>query len=210
MTEEQNTLYEMLQKRNSKSDSEIEKLLRWNDEIEHTEEVVNGHSLRVANLSKSVAERLNLSEKETTAIYFAALFHDIGKYFIPKEIIGKKEKLTPEEFETIKTHCQIAEDILKNILDYDIIEIVKQHHERLDGSGYPKGIITENIGAKILGIVDSYDAMTSQRVYNHTMSKEETFKELELCTKPFEESGKGKLYDSDIVDLFKEIVLSER
>ncbi len=210
MTKEQKTLYEMLQKRNSKSDSEIEKLLRWNDEIEHTEEVVNGHSLRVAYLSKAIADRLNLSERKITSIYFAALFHDIGKYFIPKEIIGKNGRLTKEEFEIIKTHCQLAEEVLTDVLEDDIIEIVKQHHERLDGSGYPKGISIENIGAKILGIVDSYDAMTSQRVYSHTMSKEETLKELKLCTKSFEEYGKGKLYDAYLVDLFKEIVLSDQ
>ncbi len=211
MTKEQHTLYEMLQNKNIINDgsqlNEIDKLLKWNDAIEKTEEVISGHSMRVAYLAKELAEKTNLPKEEIANIYFAALFHDIGKHFIPKEILGKKGKLTNDEFAIMKTHCNHAENILKDILNEDIIKIIKAHHERLDGSGYPQGIAIEDIGAKILGIVDSYDAMTTDRVYTHAKTQTEALRELELCTSNIQ--GKGLLYDPTLVHTFKDIILLE-
>lgn len=212
MTKEQHTLYEMLQNKNiiisdESQFSEIDKLLKWNDDIEKTEEVISGHSIRVAYLAKELAEKINLPKEEVTNIYFAALFHDIGKHFIPKEILGKKDKLTEDEFEIMKKHCNLAEDILRGILSEDIIKIIKAHHERLDGSGYPQGISIEDKGARILGIVDSYDAMTTARVYTHAKTENEALRELELCTSNIQ--GKGLLYDPSLVHAFKDIILLE-
>ncbi len=213
MTKEQKLLQEMLTHKNiAKTPSAFERiadLLEWNEEIERTEEIESGHSLRVAYLSKKLAERLQLDIEAQIEIYFAALFHDIGKHCISKEIIGKRGRLTDEEFDIIKTHCQKSEEILNGILNENIIAIIKEHHERIDGSGYPNGLQDLSIGAKILGIVDSYDAMTSQRVYNKTLSEKEALAELESCTIEKEIGGKGELYAENLVNLFKTILLEE-
>lgn len=210
LSKEQKTFREMLTLLKSKNDKrDLDKLLAWNEEIERTEEVHEGHSIRVAYLAKRVGEMLNLTEDELTSLYFASLFHDIGKHLVPKEILGKKGRLTDEEFDVIKKHCNYAEGLLNDILDKKIISIVKQHHERLNGSGYPAGIDLQDTEAKILGIIDSYDAMTSKRVYNTPQSKLEALRELELCTKRVEEGGKGELYEKKYVDILKKIVLEE-
>lgn len=209
LTKEQKTFFEMLNHSDFKElNPDIDRLLKWNDDIEKAEEVVAGHSLRVAYLAKLLGEKAALKEKKLKNLYFAALFHDIGKHLIPSEIIGKRGKLTDEEFEIIKKHSSLAEDLLKGILDDDVIEIIRQHHERINKTGYPRGIEPFK-EAKILGIIDSYDAMTANRVYNHTMTKEEALRELELCTIPRKDNGKGELYDPVLVNLFKNIINEE-
>ncbi len=181
--------------------AKIAELQKWNFEIEKLEEgKENGHTLRVAHLAKRMADELELDTKTTKSIYFAGLFHDIGKHLISKDIIGKPGPLTDEEYEIVKTHVELARDLLKDVVDEDTLEIIEEHHERMDRSGYPQGIIP-NLGARIIGIVDSYDAMTSRRVYNDPKSKEIAFQELKRCTLPREKGGFSYLYDEDLVDL---------
>lgn len=185
--------------------NKISELLKWNSEIEVLEEGnANGHTLRVANLSKQIAEKMGLSTEEIKDIYYAALFHDIGKHLIPAEIISKPGPLTNEEYETMKTHTILAEKLVKGIISDASIEIIKNHHERMDKSGYPNGIVP-NIGARIIGVVDSYDAMTSKRVYSNPKSKYDTFQELERCTIPRDKGGFGELYDKNIVEILRHI-----
>ena len=178
--------------------------LELNVDIEMEEEKSLGHLLRVGKYAKELAESLQLSKKEVDDIYTAALFHDIGKYVIPKEIIGKNGKLTDEEFELIKTHCITARDILGDFLEENVMQMVESHHERLDGSGYKNGI-TPSLGAQIIGIADSYDAMISKRVYHNAENIDSAFEELLLCTRKKEDGGKGMLYDKKLVQKFIQI-----
>lgn len=184
----------------------IGKLLKWNSKIEKLEEgKESGHTLRVAYLSNAIAEELGLDMETRRNLYLAAIFHDIGKYFISPKIVGKPGPLTDEEYEFMKTHTVLAEKLIKGLVNDSTLEIVKSHHERMDGSGYPQGIIVEDICVKILGLVDSYDAMTSNRVYNTSKSKELAFQELDRCSIPREEGGFGFLYDPDLISVLKKI-----
>ncbi len=213
--EEISTLYEMLgiNKKGKEISEEaflhidrIAELLTWNAEIEAIEEgKESGHTLRVAYLAKRIADELGLNEDKTKDIYFAALFHDIGKHLIPKKILGKPGPLTTEEYEIVKTHTVLAEDLVKDICNKNVIEIIRGHHERMDGSGYPDGIVPSNIGIRILGLVDSYDAMTSNRVYSSSKTKDIAFQELKRCTIPKEEGGFGYLYDARLVEILEDI-----
>ncbi len=191
-------------KKQQKYLEEFSSYLELNIKIEMIEEQKLGHLLRVAKYAKDLAESLQLDQKHIKNIYIAALFHDVGKYLIPEEILGKPGKLTDEEFETMQKHCLLARQIVDRFLNEEIIKMIESHHERMDKSGYSMGI-TPNIGAQIIGIADSYDAITSSRVYHNAEKKEEAFEELLLCTKKKEEGGKGTLYDSALVNQFIEI-----
>ncbi|MCR4433696.1 MAG: HD domain-containing protein, partial [Caldiserica bacterium] len=134
---------------------------------------------------------------------YAALLHDLGKLGIPLEILSKPGKLNEMEFNLIKIHPQISYSILKNIpFPWPVAEIAYEHHERLNGSGYPRGLKGEEIllEARILGVADVVEAMSSHRPYRPALGIEEALKEIE--------SKKGKLYDPEVVDaclrLFKE------
>ena len=178
--------------------------LKLNVCIEELEEGRVGHLLRVGKNAKKLCEALGLSKKQTKDIYIAALFHDVGKYKIPSDIVGKRGKLSDNEFNTIKNHCNYGYDILKGFLSADTLEIIKSHHERCDGSGYPEGSIPQ-LGAKIIGIVDSFDAMTSSRVYCKRKSIDDAYKELMLCGKSVKDGGKGILFDKELVEKFIQI-----
>ncbi len=213
--EETDILYEMLGvtkktiKKKIKEDKNFAtliELLKLNKKIEKLEEgTENGHTLRVATLAKKMAEAAHLSEDEVKSIYLAALYHDIGKYKISAKIISKPGPLTKEEYEIVKTHVDLATEMLDGLLPNDTIEIIKCHHERMDKSGYPRGIEPSSIGAKIIAIVDSYDAMTSKRVYNSSKSKDIAFQELKMCTVPRDKGGIGYLYDPYFVDILIDI-----
>lgn len=153
------------------------------------------HSLRVSELAQQIGKELNLSEDRLKALKYASYLHDLGKIFIPSEILNKSGKLTEQEFSLIKDHVLKSYEIIKDIkLPYPTDEIVKQHHERLDGSGYPKGLKDGDIllEAKILAVADVVDAMTSNRPYRSKLSLEDIIEEL---TK-----NKGIKYDERVVD----------
>ena len=127
------------------------------------------HSLGVSTLAASMGKWLDYSDREIEDLAIAGLFHDIGKLKIPEEIINKPGDLTEEEFETVKMHSTYSADLLRSTGDFndDVIQGVLQHHEKMDGSGYPDGIEGDKIHryAKIIGICDIYHAITSRRVY---------------------------------------------
>lgn len=162
-----------------------------------------GHQERVAVLSCAIAEELLLSENEINGIRVASTLHDIGKIYLPSEILTKPRRLTNIEYSMIKTHSQVGFDILKNIeFPWPIAQIVHQHHERIDGSGYPQGLMEEEIlkEAKILCVADVVEAMASHRPYRPSLGIDTALKEIT--------EKRALLYDSGVVDscirLFRE------
>lgn len=184
---------------------DFSKYLKLNVDIEKLEEGEVGHLLRVSKNARDLCMCLGISKEQTKDIYIASLFHDVGKYKVPSSIVGKKGRLSEKEFELIKKHCDYSYDILKDFLPQKTLNAVRSHHERCDGSGYPDGIVP-SFDAKIIGIVDSFDAMTSDRVYQKQKSIKEALDELFLCGKTVEEGGKGKLFDGEIVSKFIEMI----
>lgn len=167
------------------------------------------HSIRVANLARDFTHYLNLPLSITKEVYLAGLLHDVGKIKMPLEILSKPGSLTEEEYEIIKKHSTIGGELLdKNILG-SIIDVVVHHHERYDGSGYPDGLKGEEIPltTRIIALVDSFDAMTSQRVYNTKKDLKEAIDELYKSITPKEFGGKGVRYDPDLTRKFIEWLL---
>lgn len=164
--------------------------------IDAKDSYTNGHSTRVAKYAVMLAERMGYSGEKLERLQFAALLHDIGKIGVPKEIINKPTRLSDEEYEVIKTHPAIGANILEEITEIpDIAVGARWHHERFDGKGYPDGLKGEEIPelARIIGVADAYDAMTSKRSYRDVLSQEIVLAEVE--------KGKGSQFDPDIADL---------
>lgn len=160
-----------------------------------------GRSRRVTMLSMLVAKKMNLPPEEIGKLELAGLLHDIGMIGISEEILNKTEALTPYEYEMIKKHVEYSVKILEDIKQLrEVIEIIKTHHERYDGSGYPLGLKGEDIpvGAGIIAVADAYDSMVSQRSYRQGLSSKDA---IERIT-----AGKGKQFDPIIVDIFLEII----
>lgn len=141
--------------------------------IDAKDKYTNGHSVRVAEYAREIMRRSGGTEREQEEIYYIGLLHDIGKIGVPDEIINKDSGLTDEEYEVIKTHPVIGADILKNIsMDIPGIEVgARWHHERYAGGGYPDGLRGDQIPreARIIGVADAYDAMTSKRSYREIL-----------------------------------------
>lgn len=135
--------------------------------IDAKDEYTNGHSRRVAEYSKRIAQIAGKSEEDCDKTYFAALLHDVGKIGVPIEILSKTERLTDEEFEQIKQHPVVGGNILSSIQQSPWLSIgARYHHERYDGRGYPEKLAGEKIPeiARIIAVADAYDAMTSIRL----------------------------------------------
>ena len=155
------------------------------DIIESRDSYTAGHSQRVAKYAKQIAVAMELSTKETELVYKAGLLHDIGKIAVPDSILLNPHTLSQREYTIIKQHVQIGVDILKKIPIFeDVAEIVLAHHEHYDGSGYPRGLKKEQVPllSHILVVADSFDAMTTSRVYKGQKSVEESLKELKMLS----------------------------
>ncbi len=153
--------------------------------IDAKDKYTKGHSNRVAKYSRMLAAALGEDEKTQERIYYTALLHDIGKIGVPNAIINKPGKLTDEEYEIIKTHPVIGSDILQTISSMPEISIgARSHHERFDGRGYPDGLAGEEIPwiARIIGVADAYDAMTSNRSYRDYLPQEIVRAEIVKCS----------------------------
>jgi response regulator RpfG family c-di-GMP phosphodiesterase len=154
-----------------------------------------GHQRRVAMLAKAMAEMMELSDSQIEGIYMAGVVHDLGKIYVPAEILSKPSRLNDIEFNLIRTHSQVGYDLLKTIdFPWPIAQIVHQHHERLNGSGYPQGLLDEQIliEAKILSVADVVEAMASHRPYRPARG-------IDLALDHIKEE-KGNLYDSSAVE----------
>jgi len=149
--------------------------------IEAKDPYTGGHTERVAELAMRVAERLGFDETQLRAIHVGAIIHDIGKIGVPDEILLKRGDLSLPEFAAMRRHPEIASYILADLeLPPIVKQMVRSHHERFDGSGYPDGIAGEEIplAARILTVVDALDAMTSDRPYRNALSLDEAKVEL--------------------------------
>lgn len=163
--------------------------------IELRDPYTAGHQVRVAELATAIAKEMDLSPDRIHGIRYAALVHDIGKIAVPAEILSKPTKLTPLEYSLIQAHPQQAYDILKGIeFPWPIADIVIQHHERMDGSGYPNSLKGDEIiiEARILAVADVVEAMSSHRPYRPALGLDAALDEIK--------KGKGRLYDPDVVD----------
>ncbi|MGC2164584.1 MAG: HD domain-containing phosphohydrolase [Gallionella sp.] len=162
-----------------------------------------GHQKRVAELALAIAREIGLSQEQAHGIYLAGLVHDLGKIKIPAEILSKPGRLIEDEYSLIKTHAQAGYDILKDIdFPWPIAQIVLQHHERLDGTGYPQGLKGDDISleARILSVADVVEAMSSHRPYRPGLGVDAALQEITR--------GRGTRFDPQLVDtcvrLFKE------
>ncbi len=154
-----------------------------------------GHQRRVTQLACAIAKEMGLSPEQISGIYMAGLIHDIGKICIPAEILSKPSKLTETEFTMIKTHPQVGYNILRTVeFPWPVAQIILQHHERMDGSGYPQGLSGEDIllEARILGVADVVEAMSSHRPYRPALGIDKAL--LEIL------HHQGGLYDPGVVD----------
>jgi len=156
------------------------------------------HGVQVEEDSVNICKKLSMSEEDTKFISFAARMHDIGKLYIPREILNQERKLTEGEWKLVRQHPGWSRGIL--IPFFGIGEIALYHHEDYDGSGYLEGRKGDCIplGSRIIRVLDSYNAMTEWRVYQKTKTKEEAIQEIV--------DGKGTKYDPEIVDCFVEIM----
>ena len=169
--------------------------------VEAKDTYTRGHSDRVSEYSVLLGKYLNLSEDDLHLLQVGGLFHDVGKIGIPDSILLKTEKLTDEEYSEIKNHPTIGAHILSSATIFEkAIPIVKHHHERYDGMGYPSKLIGKNIPylARVAAIADSFDAMTSRRTYRDSLDidtvKNEIYK------------NKGTQFDPEIADVFLDIL----
>src|SRR5262249_6952592 len=166
--------------------------------IDAKDDVTHSHVRRVQAYAVGLARALGVNdEQDVKAIEAAALLHDTGKLAVPEHILNKPGKLTAAEFERVKTHVDVGADILSLVdFPYPVVPIVRAHHENWDGSGYPRGITGADIpiGARILSVVDCFDALTSDRPYRRRMTDAAA---IEILLE-----RRGRMYDPHVVDTF--------
>jgi putative nucleotidyltransferase with HDIG domain len=163
--------------------------------VESRDPYTAGHQRRVAELAHVIAKEMGLSEWQTMGIHIAGLLHDVGKVAVPSEILSKPGKITANEFSIIKNHCRVGYEILGRIdFPWPVTKAILQHHERLDGSGYPQGLAGEDIilEARILGVADVVEAMSSHRPYRPALGLDSALAEISRAS--------GILYDAEVVD----------
>lgn len=168
--------------------------------VEERDPYTAGHQKRVALIAAAIAKQMGLSEEEQQKLYIAGLLHDIGKLYVPSEILTKPAKLNPVEFELVKIHPEKGYETLITLESLkEIAEIVRQHHERLDGSGYPRGLKNKQIikEARIIAVADVTEAMLAWRPYRPSIPINEVLKYID--------ENKGKLFDAEVVEACKKV-----
>lgn len=169
--------------------------------IDAKDEYSHGHSIRVAEYSRRIAEEMGKSEEECRKVYYAGLLHDVGKIGISDAIITKKGKLTPEEYDEIRQHPVLGNQILSSIREYPYISIgAHYHHERYDGRGYPDGLKGEDIPeiARIISVADAYDAMSSNRSYRRAIPQQIIREEIV--------AGAGTQFDPEMAMIMRHLI----
>jgi putative nucleotidyltransferase with HDIG domain len=165
--------------------------------IEAKDTYTGGHTERVAAYAMQIADEMDLTADQLEILRLAGLLHDVGKIGIPEKILRKPGKLTPQEYDEMKKHPDIGARIAGNIQDIDSVrEIIRHHHEKFDGTGYPGGLKEETIplGARILAAADAFDAMTSHRTYRRDFNKDEVITEFKRTS--------GHHFDPGVVEAF--------
>jgi HD-GYP domain-containing protein (c-di-GMP phosphodiesterase class II) len=173
--------------------------------IEIRDPYIAGHQKRTASLCAEIGKEMKLSIETIKSIQISAHIHDIGKITIPCEVLNKPGKLNKNEYELIKTHSRVGYEIVRGIeFSWPISEIILQHHERIDGSGYPAGLKNKDIRleARILAVADVIDAMTSDRPYRPALSLQEVIEEITR--------NSGVLYDNNVVEACLMIINQQR
>jgi putative nucleotidyltransferase with HDIG domain len=168
--------------------------------LEAKDPYTQGHSERVANLARNIALKLGVSPEKAELIWCVAELHDIGKLVVRETILNKKEKLSSEEWEVLKEHPVTGEKILESVLNEELLRVIRSHHERVDGKGYPDGLKGEEIdqSSQIVSIADAYDAMTSVRSYRKPMTPQEAVNEIERAS--------GVQFRPEIVQAFFKVI----
>jgi PAS domain S-box-containing protein len=172
--------------------------------VEARDPYTAGHQRRVGVLAIAIAEEMGLPKEQINGIHFASIIHDLGKIRIPAEILSKPGKITDIEYMLIKTHPQAGYDILKDVeFPWPIADIILQHHERLDGSGYPQGLKGAQIlfESRIIAVADVVEAMSSHRPYRPTLGGEAAIDEIKR--------GRGSAYDSVVVDTCLRLIVDK-
>lgn len=179
-----------------------DKFLQVMAKVEAKDHFIERHSEKVASLARHTAEALDQSAREVLAIETAGLVHDIGKSLVPEAILGKKGRLTADEWATVQRYPEFSARILEPFEHLDeVIPLVRHHQERWDGSGYPDGLQEDAIplGAQIVGICDVYDVLTSDRAYRPALPPDVARRTIE--------GGIGRLWNPDIAEVLLEQVL---
>jgi len=173
--------------------------------LDHKDEYTKGHCERVTRYAVMLGQALAMDERDIMNLELAALLHDIGKLAVPDDIINKEGKLTAQEYDIIKMHPAVGYELIKDIAFLEVSKnVLLQHHERIDGKGYPLGLNGAEIDtmSRILSIADAYDAMTSSRPYRKdALSKESAIGQLKM--------SRGSQFDTDIVDVFIRLLQSD-
>jgi HD-GYP domain-containing protein (c-di-GMP phosphodiesterase class II) len=172
--------------------------------VETKDPYTRGHSERVARASVMIGRRIGMSEERLQTLEYAGTLHDVGKLGVPTTVLRKSGKLTDEEFDAIKLHPTRGHDMVREIRFLDeALEGIYHHHERIDGRGYPVGLQGEAIPefARVIGVADAFDSMTSTRSYRSARSIDEALVELERC--------KGTQFDPRMVDAMVAAVVAD-
>ncbi|MGU3472325.1 HD-GYP domain-containing protein [Paenibacillus sp. D51F] len=172
-------------------------------QVEIKDRYTHRHSDRVAKYSVKIAKKLHISKEQLENLTVAAVLHDIGKIHVPIEILNKPGRLENEEFEIIKKHPIDGARMVINSYYQELAPIIEQHHERLDGSGYPYGLSGDDIllEARIIAVSDTFDAMTEDRAYRKAFKEQFAIDELKRMA--------GSHYDKEVVWAFEQILKEE-
>lgn len=172
--------------------------------LEYYDRYTQGHSERVARYAVKIAERVGLDRERIKKVYWASLVHDIGKIYIPQTLLNKNGKFTEDEYEFVKIHPVKSEEILSQVEELkELAKIVRYHHERWDGKGYPDGLSGEEIllESRIIAVADAFEAMTAERPYKRALSLEEAIQEIE--------KNKGTQFDPFLAEVMIEVIKEE-
>lgn len=170
--------------------------------IEAKDNYTKGHSDRVAEITSLILKRMNVSDEFINRIHIAAHLHDLGKIYVKDHILTKKERLDDHEWDEIKKHPDVGADILTKVSGFkDIIDMVRAHHERWDGDGYPNRLNGEDIplGARVIAVADSIDAMLSERPYRKGLDKS-------ICANEIQK-GIGFQFDPQVATIAYDILI---
>lgn len=175
---------------------ELEELINLAVAVEVKDGYTRAHCGRIRSMALAVGQQLGLSTQRLHVLDYGAFFHDLGKTGVPAEILSKPGALTPSEWEVIRRHPSLGREMIGTTYMQDAGPVIEQHHERYDGSGYPHRLRGDEIclEAHIVGVVDSYDAMTTDRVYRRGMDPHVALAEIQRCA--------GTLYRPDVVEAF--------